>query len=129
MSRFLHLRAFSARNARIGSHLTGHAINPALQPQLSCLPAWTLVDCYAQGDDYDCAQSFADCACRLFGEQLAHFLSEDISILQDVGIERLGDHHARLRQRYAALDQPAAREIVAWLGGSYTMTDDEVRTQ
>jgi hyaluronoglucosaminidase len=42
MSQYLHLRAFAGRASSIGSEITHHAINPASQPVLSCIPALTL---------------------------------------------------------------------------------------
>ena len=36
---------------------------------------------------------------------------------------------ATLRERYAAFDHPAAREIVAWLDGHWEVTDALVQTQ
>src|SRR5262249_22993371 len=46
MSKHLHLRSFTGRPAAIGSWLTVHAINPALQPVLSRIPALTLLASY-----------------------------------------------------------------------------------
>src|SRR5258708_18270976 len=43
MSPYLHVRAFTGRPAAIGDHISGHAINPALQPTLSLIPALSLV--------------------------------------------------------------------------------------
>ena len=34
-----------------------------------------------------------------------------------------------LRERYAAFDRPAAREIVPWLDGYWAVTDELVQTQ
>jgi hypothetical protein len=53
----------------------------------------------------------------------------DLALFQDVGLERLGARHADLRTRYAAIDEPAAQEVIAWLDGAYLMTDEQVRTQ
>jgi hypothetical protein len=46
-----------------------------------------------------------------------------------VGLERLGERRVMLRNRYAAIDHQAAREIVGWLDGKDLMTMDEVKTQ
>jgi hypothetical protein len=129
MSRFLHLRAFTGRPAGIAAHLSGHAINPAIQAHLSCLPALTLPLAYRAGDDYAYGAAFAVAARRLLGEPFARLLQQDLPALQDVGHERLGARAARLRTRYAAIDHPAAREIVRWIDGEDLMTDDEVQTQ
>jgi hypothetical protein len=58
MSRFLHLRAFTGRPAAIGAHLSGHAINPAMQPLLSCVPALTLAAGYRDGPTYAYGEAF-----------------------------------------------------------------------
>lgn len=129
MSRFLHLRAFTGRSADAAHYLSGHAINPALQAQLGCIPALTLPMVYAHGTDYSYGAAFHAAAEQLLGHDFAALLRQDLPALQDVGIERLGARAERLRRRYAAIDHPAAREIVRWLDGDDLMTDDEVQTQ
>ena len=128
MSRFLHLRAFTGRGG-IAGNVTGHAINPAIQPHLTCIPALTLPLVYEQGEGYAYTAAFADSARRLLGAELAEMLEQDVAALQDVGLERLGARAERLRARYAGIDHPAAREIICWLDGGDLMTDDEVQTQ
>lgn len=129
MSRFLHLRAFTGRSAKAAEHIAAHAINPAIQARLSCLPALTLPELYAQGEDYAYGTAFAHVARAQLGPELALCLQQDIAALQDVGHERLGARAQRLRTRYEAFDHPSAREIVRWLDGSDIMTDEEVQTQ
>lgn len=130
MSRFLHLRAFTGRPATLAPYLSGHAINPAMQARLSCLPALTLPMSYAQGADYCYGAAFRAAATRLFGDAVATMLEEDLLALADAGHERLSDsRRARLRARWAAVDQPVAREVVRWLDGDDIMTDAEVQTQ
>lgn len=129
MSRFLHLRAFTGRPARIADHVSGHAINPAIQAQLGCIPALTLPMVYAQGDDYAYGEGFARAARQQLGDAFAALLQQDLPALQDVGHDRLGSRVDRLRSRYGDIDHPAAREIVRWLDGDDLMTDDEVQTQ
>jgi hypothetical protein len=129
MSQHLHLRAFSGRPASIGPWLAAHAVNPALQPVLSCIPALTLAASYAQGDDYAYRAAFRQAAAEVAGEPLATMLDEDILALQDVGLFRLGERRKSLRARYAAIDHRAAREVVAWLDDAYAITDEQVKTQ
>jgi hypothetical protein len=129
MSRFLHLRAFTGRSAAIADRISGHAINPAMQPLLSCIPALTLAANYAEGERYSYGAAFATAARALLGDEFAPMLQQDLPALQDVGWERLGPRRDRLRERYVAIDHPAAREIVQWLDGKDLMTDDEVKTQ
>jgi hypothetical protein len=129
MSQYLHLRGFTGRPAAIGAWLSSHAINPALQPLLSCIPALTLAASYVSGDGYAYRAAFRDAAAKVAGEPLATMLDEDILALQDVGLFRLGSRRASLRQRYTVVDHPAAREVVAWLDDAYAITDDAVKTQ
>lgn len=129
MSRFLHLRAFTGRPARIAGLVTGHAINPAIQAHLGCIPALTLPMVYELGDSYAYGAAFDVAARRQLGDAFAEKLQQDIPAFQDVGHDRLGSRADRLRSRYAGIDHPAAREIVRWLDGADLMTDDEVQTQ
>jgi len=125
MSRFLHLRGFTGRPASLAPHLAAHAINPALQPTLSCIPAITLAQSYRLGDGYEYGQAFTHAARLLLGEDLAKCLTQDILFFQDVGHERLAPKTVeRLRQRYAGFDHAAAREIVAFLDGAYRFTEE-----
>lgn len=129
MSQYLHLRAFTGRDPAIRHHISGHAINPASQPLLSCIPALTLAARYAQGDRYAYGQAFLDGATRVLGPDFATILRRDILPLQDTGLDNLGPRHAELRARYGAIDHPAAREITDWLDGRFRTTLEEVQTQ
>ena len=123
MSQYLHLRAFAGRPAAIGDHLAAHAVNPALQPTLSLIPLLTLVDSYARGDEYAYGKAFARAAEEILGAELAALVREDIILLQDTGLDRLGKRVERLRARYAGFDHPGAKEIVAWLDGFYRVSE------
>ena len=130
MSQHLHLRAFTGRPGAIGGLITGHAINPASQPLLSRIPALTLAESYREGDGYDYGAAFDRAARALLGDTLAARLAKDILTLQDRGLDRFAnDRRTTLRERYAAFDHPAAREITAWLDGHWTVTDEQVQTQ
>ena len=130
MSRHLHLRAFTGRPAAIADHISGHAINPASQAVLSRIPALTLAESYAQGDDYQYAAAFRRAADAVLGPDLADAVERTLLLLEDTGLDGLGDERkARLRARFAAFDHPAAREIVAWLDGAFDMGADELQTQ
>ena len=131
MSQQLHVRAFTGRPAGNAALVSGHAINPALQPVLGCIPAITLAERYRVGDD---AYAYGDalgraCAAVLGEGALARAVRDDLIFLQDTGLDRLGERHAELHARYRAFDHPAAREIVDWLDGGYRITDEIVRTQ
>ena len=73
MIRHLHLRAFTGRPA-------GHAINPALQPHLSMIPAATLPMVYRQGDDYDPDAAFGEAARACASDELAESLHQDLAL-------------------------------------------------
>ena len=126
MSPFLHLRGFTGRPAAISGHIAGHAINPALQPVLSCIPALTLVESYASGEAYDYGAAFGRAAEAVLGTELAALVGDRLSAMQDVGLDRLEDSVPRLRSRFAAVDHPGAREIVAWLDGFWRITREEI---
>ena len=128
MSQFLHLRAFTGRPATIAPHVAAHAINPALQPHLSMVPALTLVDSYKEGDRYRYMAAFRTAARTVLGDEGAKLIENDLLSLQDAGLANLGDRTARLRTKWSALTHPAAQEVVAWLDGKYAITTEEVLT-
>jgi hyaluronoglucosaminidase len=129
VSQHLHLRGFSGRPASIGPQIAAHGINPASQPVLSLIPALTLVESYAEGDAYEYGAAFDRAAEAVLGSELAKRVRRDLLSLQDRGLDRLGERRAALRERYAAYDHPAAREILAWLDGHWDVTDELVQTQ
>ena len=129
MSQYLHLRGFTGRPASIGGEIAAHGVNPALQPWLTRVPALTLTASYREGEGYQYREAFRRAAADLFGPELGRLLEEDLLVLQDVGLDRLGAREGMLRERYAAVDHPAAREIIAWLDGAYRITDEIVQTQ
>jgi hypothetical protein len=121
MSRFLHLRGFTGRPAAIGAHLAAHAVNPALQPRLTLIPAATLAASYREGDGYCYMRAFREAARALAGPRLADMLEADLLPLQDQGLERIAGERDRLCERYAAIDHPMAAEVVRFLEGAYTV--------
>ena len=128
MSQYLHLRGFTGRPASNVAHIAAHGINPALQPTLNRIPAMTLADSYRQGDSYQYAESFRHACSDLLGDELGEKVREDLLTLQDIGLDRLGDKEKTLRERYASVDHPGAREIIEWLEGAYRITDEIVQT-
>ncbi len=126
MSPFLHLRAFTGRPAAIAELIAGHAVNPALQPVLSRIPALSLAESYALGPAYDYGQAFERAAREVLGPAIAKEVGRRLSVLQDLGLDGLGDGAARLRARFAAFDHPGAREIVAWLDGAWRITAEDI---
>lgn len=130
MSQRLHLRAVTGRSARIGTRLAAHAVNPALQPTLSLAPLLALAESYRAGDAYCYGQVTLQTLAQVLGEPLATMVRGDLKWLQDTSRDRLdaADEH-QLRERYAAIDHPGAREIVAWLDGFWDIDAATVRTQ
>jgi hypothetical protein len=119
MSQYLHLRAFTGRPAAAGNYIAAHAINPALQPVLSRIPALSLVESYTRGDAYEYGAAFDAAATAVAGQRLAGMLRQDILLLNDTGLDRLDSAAERLRKRYSEFDHPAAQEVIAWLDGAY----------
>jgi hypothetical protein len=129
MSQYLHLRGFTGRPARLSESIRAHGINPSLQPTLFRIPALTLAESYRLGDDYSYGEALRKAAIEVLGEKFGALVREDLLTLQDIGLDRLGEKEKLLRERYANLDHPAAREIIAWLDGGYRITDEIVQTQ
>jgi hypothetical protein len=123
MSPFLHVRAFTGRAGSLAPHIAAHAVNPALQAHLSLIPMLTLSSSYRERDAYAYGRAFDEVARTVLGERFASLLREDLTFLQDVGLERLGTWREGLRERYADVDHPAAREILAWLDGAYRVSE------
>jgi hypothetical protein len=126
MSKFLHLRAFTGRSAPIADMIAGHAVNPALQPVLSRIPALTLAESYRLGEAYDYGLALERAAEAVLGPELADAVRARVSAFQDVGLERLGGGAARLKVIFEGFDHPAAGEILAWLDGAWAITREEV---
>lgn len=122
MSQFLHLRAFTGRPATIGPHLAAHGVNPALQPILTRIPAITLAERYRLGVGYEYGQAFARAASEVLGPDLAAMVQRHLILLQDTGLDRLGEAREKLKARYAAIDHPGAREIAGFLDGEWRVT-------
>ncbi len=129
MSSFLHLRAFEGRPGGAGEHISAHGVNPASQPWLSRIPMLTLEEVYG-GGEYDPETAFFTAAETVCGSELARMLADDLPLLQDKGLDGMTDKEtAALRNRYAAVDHPCAREIVQWLDGHWRITNEIVQTQ
>jgi hyaluronoglucosaminidase len=129
MSRHLHLRGFTGRPADAGNFVSHHAINPACQPILGCIPALTLPWVYERKSDYRYGAALIEAATQICGSELAARLQADMLSLHDAGLDRLGDRRDSLKARYAVYDHPAAREVVDWLSEGYAITGEMLETQ
>jgi hyaluronoglucosaminidase len=130
MSQYLHLRGFTGRPAGLAPQISHHAINPASQPILGCIPALTLPDSYRLGDDYRYAAAFLHAAKHVVGPELAAMLQADLLTLHESGLDRMSEERkTKLIAKYAALDHPAAREVVDWLASGYAITGEMLETQ
>ncbi|WP_309646566.1 beta-N-acetylglucosaminidase domain-containing protein [Phenylobacterium sp.] len=127
MSPFLHVRAFTGRPASIGPHLSAHAVNPALQPVLSQIPAITLAESYLRGPAYEYGAALQRAAAEVLGPDLAAALQLNLTQIQGFGLDRLTDENVRrMRARYQRFDHAGAREVLAWLDGAYRVTQAEM---
>jgi hypothetical protein len=126
MSQHLHLRAFTGRSHRIADSVSAHAINPALQPLLSRIPALSLADSYKSKGKYAYGAAFPKAAKKVLGKQLAVSVQGDLISLQDTGLDRLGERAQKLREKYADFDHAGAREIVAWLDGRWRIEPQQL---
>jgi hypothetical protein len=122
MSPYLYLRAFTGRSAAIAPHVLRHAVNPSLQPTLFRVPALTLVESYREGADYCYGDALKRAAESALGPELGALIVRHLNLFNDQGLDRIAEHAPRLRERYAAIDHPGAREIVAWLDGAWRIT-------
>jgi hyaluronoglucosaminidase len=129
MSNHLHLRAFTGRPHRVGKYVSHHAINPASQPLLGCIPALTLPMRYARGSAYCYGSAFREAAEKIAGPELASLLEKDMLSFQDSGLLLIADRIETIRARYAAIDSPVAREVIDWLDGGYAITGEMLHTQ
>lgn len=129
MSQFLHLRGFTGRPSANAALIAGHAINPASQAVLSCIPAITLARAYELGGDYCYGEEGFAASQLVVGEELAAMLRGDLLSFQDLGLKNIEPRIDALLERYSAIDHPGAREVVAWLSGEYAITGEQVQTQ
>jgi hyaluronoglucosaminidase len=129
MSQFLHVRAFTGRRAELRDHVASHGVNPALQPVLSRIAAVSLARSYQLSDEYQYLAVFREAALEVLGDTIGQRVYEDVLILQDIGLDRLGEKESYLRERYQGEGNEGAREIVEWLDGGYRITDEIVQAQ
>jgi hyaluronoglucosaminidase len=129
MSQYLHLRGFTGRPATNAALVAGHAINPASQAILSCIPAITLAKSYQQGDHYCYGTEGFLASQEVVSDELAVMLRNDLLSFQDLGLSKIEGRIEALIARYRVINHPGAKEVVAWLRGEYAISGEQVQTQ
>ena len=118
MSPYLYIRAFTGRPAAIGAHLSGHAVNPALQPTLSRIPMLTLAESYEAGEAYEYAKAWDRAAEAVTSPEIAAVLRRHFRIFHDQGLAPPTNRRRVSASAERPLrDHPAAKEVLAWLDG------------
>jgi hypothetical protein len=121
MSQHLHIRAFTGRPGSIAPYISGHSVNPALQPMLSLIPCISLAESYRLNENYEYAAAFTRAATEIGGEEFAKTLRRHVPTLQEMGLDLLSDEtKSGLRHIYGKFDNDAAREVLGWLDGNDT---------
>ena len=137
MCKFIHLRPVTGRPSGIGRWLDGHAVNPMNQPTLSKIPLLTLKFSYERGAAYAPDTAFREAAETVTCREMAARLEKDPPDFMDRGLDQLtDDERARLKDVYKGYlnsgensTAGAAREVIDWLNGRYTVTKDLFLTQ
>lgn len=132
MCKFLHLRPVEGRPAAMGEHLAAHAVNPMNQAALSKIVLLTLKDSYEKGAAYDARRSFRKAAGMVTCREMAELLERDLPAFMDKGLDALtAEEKESLKNDYAGFlearendTSAAAREVINWLSGKYTVTKD-----
>lgn len=137
MCKFLHLRPFTGRPAAIGASLAGHAVNPMNQLTLSKISALTLKASYENGPAYDPEKAFLGAAATVTCADMAARLAVDTPAFMDRGLDGMAEaERAAKKAVYETFlgsregeTAAAAREVIDWLDGRYTVTKDLFLTQ
>ena len=137
MCKFLHLRPMTGRPADMGEWLSGHAVNPMNQPTLSRISLLTLKYSYERGGSYEPAAAFLEAAQTVTCRELALRLEKDTADFMDRGLDIITPgERAAFKEAYSRfldsrenLTAKAAKEVLDWLDGRYTVTKDLFLTQ
>ncbi|OGR63350.1 MAG: hypothetical protein A2X30_02205 [Elusimicrobia bacterium GWB2_63_16] len=137
MCKFLHLRPSTGRPAAMRDLVSGHAVNPMNQSTLSKIVLLTLKAAFDKGAAYDPAKAFRRAADAVTCKEMAELLERDLPVFMDKGLDALTQAETvALREDYTYFLEArendtgkAAREIVDWLSGRYTVTKDLFLTQ
>lgn len=113
-SKHLYLDPLHAREPAPAGVLHGHFCNPMLQARCS-LPALAGLATLYPGSG---VQQITPWLQRVLGEATWQLLQRDRVLFRDAGLDGLStEQRLSLQAEYAALDTPAAAEIVGWLRG------------
>ncbi len=137
MCKFLHLRPAAGRPAGMGSCLSAHAVNPMNQAALSKIVLLTLKAGFEKGPAYNPDKAFKKAAGMVTCHDMALLLERDLPAFADKGLDALTDEEkGALKDDYASFLEShendtaqAAREVIDWLSGRYTVTKDLFLTQ
>ena len=117
--KFLNLSKFNGRTNLQGL-VTGHAVNPMVQPLLSTLPAITLPLIYQGKSIEEINQAYLAHAKELFGSIFAMILKYDnFNLLTRLGLDKMTERDkTRFIEFSVVNDQPALQEIADFIKGS-----------
>lgn len=132
MCKFLHLKPFTGRPVEMGNWLAGHAVNPMNQAALSKIVLLTLKQSNEQGAAYNPAKAFRKAADMVTCREMTLLLERDLAAFTEKGLDVLTDEEKEtLKNDYSAFVEArendtaqAAREVIGWLSGKYTVTKD-----
>lgn len=125
ISSFLYLKKFNGRR-NLSGHITGHAVNPMVQPRLSTLAACTLPLIYQGKSNEEINAAHLKQAKALFGKAFAMFLKADnLRLFTEVGLKNMTiNDRARLIELSHIDNTPALAEIEDFLNGSLRFDQD-----
>ena len=124
MSKFLHLKAPS-RPVSLVQKVQAIAINPMNQSLLSRIPMDAALMSLKGRGPADLNEATDDAIDRVVSPALAALLKRDWRSFQDEGLDAYRRaEKAELLAEYAALPDPAAKEVARWLRGEYVVSSD-----
>lgn len=124
--KYLKLQPVSGRPAKLMEHISGWAVNPMNQAELSKIPLYSLYLNLTQKDAYDSGEVMGEIMDKLqISEPLQRVLTENyIPITQD-GLEKINsDDKDKWLQSLSQDTTPMALEFCKWLKGEYTVDSE-----